>query len=47
MSDLLSSQRTGIPKDGVLGCQTGPLTATVTVPVPGTRNLEQGNSFEQ
>lgn len=47
VSDLLSSQRTGIPKDGVLGCQTGPLKATVTVPVPGTRNLEQGNSFEQ
>lgn len=46
VSDLPSSQRTGIPKDGVLGCQTGPLTATVTELETGNKVTVLNNSFQ-
>lgn len=46
VSDVLSSQRTGIPKDGVLGCQNGPLTATVTELETWNKVTVLNNSFQ-
>lgn len=46
VSDLPSSQRTGIPKDGVLGSQTGPLTATVTERETWNKVTVLNNSFQ-